>query len=216
MPPTLTSRVPSRTLLRFLKSQSDAAFSIHGSPCSPAADDTIVCRRARVTYFLNEVNTRFFTTTIRPTRSSVAARHQPKRVGTLSNKPLRYKFCTTTATRKLFEPKSSNEPTWQERVWGTSAKKGAKPLKPDDLPAHDDFDHGSSMFTSRRVLSAKAALEPRLRCTEVDEHGKVILVDGEFKKTELIAKVRCVAPFFLRQSHLYTSIPYTALLDSSV
>jgi len=52
------------------------------------------------------------------------------------------------------------------------------------------------MFTSRRVLSAKAALEPRLRCTEVDEQGKVILKDGEFKKTELIAKVRCVASLF--------------------
>jgi len=37
-------------------------------------------------------------------------------------------------------------------------------------------------------MAAKAALEPRLRCTEVDEYGKVILVDGEFKKTELIAK----------------------------
>jgi len=46
------------------------------------------------------------------------------------------------------------------------------------------------MFTNRRMMAAKAALEPRLRCTEVDENGKVILVDGEFKKTELIAKVR--------------------------
>ena len=45
------------------------------------------------------------------------------------------------------------------------------------------------MFNGRRAMAAKAALEPRLRCTEVDEHGKVILVDGEFKKTELIAKV---------------------------
>ncbi|TEA20414.1 Mitochondrial inner membrane magnesium transporter mrs2 [Colletotrichum sidae] len=44
------------------------------------------------------------------------------------------------------------------------------------------------MFNNRRVLTAKAALEPRLRCTEVDENGEVILVDGEFKKTELIAK----------------------------
>ncbi|RYP06867.1 hypothetical protein DL764_002915 [Monosporascus ibericus] len=40
----------------------------------------------------------------------------------------------------------------------------------------------------RRQLSQKAALEPRLRCTEVDEHGNVILVDGEFKKSELIAR----------------------------
>lgn len=44
------------------------------------------------------------------------------------------------------------------------------------------------MFNSRRVMTAKAALEPMLRCTEVDENGKAILTDEEFKKTELIAK----------------------------
>ncbi|KAJ6444113.1 inner membrane magnesium transporter MRS2 [Purpureocillium lavendulum] len=100
-------------------------------------------------------------------------------------------FCTTTIARKSADPqdpKSAREPTWQERLWGSSARKGVKPLKPDDLPSHDDFEHGSSMFNSRRMMAAKAALEPRLRCTEVDENGKVILVDGEFKKTELIAK----------------------------
>lgn len=89
--------------------------------------------------------------------------------------------------------KPEREPTWQERLWGRPARKGAKPLKPDDLPSHVDFETGSSMFNSRRVLAAKAALEPRLRCTEVDENGKVILVDGEFKKSELIAKVRTAA-----------------------
>ncbi|PHH67777.1 hypothetical protein CDD83_6423 [Cordyceps sp. RAO-2017] len=62
-------------------------------------------------------------------------------------------------------------------------------MQPDDLPPRDDLTApGSFMFNSRRVLTAKAALEPRLRCTEVDEDGKVILIDGEFKKTELIAK----------------------------
>ncbi|PHH52079.1 Mitochondrial inner membrane magnesium transporter MRS2 [Ceratocystis fimbriata CBS 114723] len=44
------------------------------------------------------------------------------------------------------------------------------------------------MFNPRRTLTAKAALEPRLRCTEVDENGEVSLTDSEFKKTELIAK----------------------------
>ena len=42
-------------------------------------------------------------------------------------------------------------------------------------------------MTARR---AKAALEPVLRCTEVDEKGEAILTDGAFKKSELIAKVR--------------------------
>ena len=36
---------------------------------------------------------------------------------------------------------------------------------------------------------AKPVNELKLRCTEFDENGKVTLVNGEFKKSELIAKV---------------------------
>ncbi|CAK7266882.1 magnesium ion transporter [Sporothrix epigloea] len=62
-------------------------------------------------------------------------------------------------------------------------------LLPGDLPDPDTgAEFASVMFNARRLQTAKAALEPRLRCTEVDEYGEVILVDGEFKKTELIAK----------------------------
>lgn len=62
-------------------------------------------------------------------------------------------------------------------------------LLPGDLPDHGaGAEFASVMFNARRLQTAKAALEPRLRCTEVDENGEVILVDGEFKKTELIAK----------------------------
>ncbi|KAI9904044.1 hypothetical protein N3K66_000573 [Trichothecium roseum] len=103
-------------------------------------------------------------------------------------------FSTTGLARKLVDSGAERKAaaaaaaSWQERLWGRGAKKGAKPLKPNDLPEHEGGEPGASMFTSRRTLAAKAALEPRLRCTEVDEHGRVILVDGEFKKTELIAK----------------------------
>ncbi|KAG5974350.1 magnesium ion transporter [Claviceps digitariae] len=200
-PPLLTSPVPSRTLLRFLKSQSDAAFSAHGgSHRSSVMYGTSVCRRARATYSVNGVKTRSFITKAPPRPipicSGFSARqhHQPmtarQRLSLPAPKPLgeAHYFHTTTTARKQPESKSKQNLTWQERLWGSGAKKGSKPLKPRDLPAHDDFEHTSSMFTSRRVLSAKAALEPRLRCTEVNENGKVILVDGEFKKTELIAK----------------------------
>ncbi|KAI1460032.1 cora-domain-containing protein [Annulohypoxylon moriforme] len=90
---------------------------------------------------------------------------------------------------------SSNRPptkcqqTWRDKLWGFGTRKKGKPLEPDDLP--NDADRGpdnNSMFNTRRQLSQKAALEPRLRCTEVDENGDVILVDGEFKKSELIAR----------------------------
>ncbi|OTA73642.1 hypothetical protein M434DRAFT_402726 [Hypoxylon sp. CO27-5] len=77
--------------------------------------------------------------------------------------------------------------TLRERLWGFGASKSAKPLEPDDLPDAESGDT-NSMFNTRRQLSQKAALEPRLRCTEVDENGNVILVDGEFKKSELIAR----------------------------
>ncbi|KID72535.1 Mitochondrial inner membrane magnesium transporter MRS2 [Metarhizium brunneum] len=193
MQPALPSPVPSRNLLRFLKLQSDAAFLAHGRPNSLVAAGARVCRRARASGSLNSLGARSFSSLPttpggqRHVGSGLRAVKYPLRNGS-PTKSASLGFSTTAAGRKLFEPKSSNEPTWQEKLWGTSAKKGPKLLKPDDLPVHDDFEHGSSMFTSRRALAAKAALEPRLRCTEVDENGKVILVDGEFKKTELIAK----------------------------
>lgn len=70
---------------------------------------------------------------------------------------------------------------------GLRARRAGPPLEPDDLP-EVDHEGTNSMFNTRRQLSKKAASEPRLRCTEVDENGNVILVDGEFKKSELIAK----------------------------
>lgn len=44
------------------------------------------------------------------------------------------------------------------------------------------------MFSLGRHISAKAAAQPKLRCTEFDENGNVVLASGEFKKSELIAK----------------------------
>lgn len=56
----------------------------------------------------------------------------------------------------------------------------------DDILSMEE--QAGSIFP-RRALTAKAALDPRLRCTEVDGNGDVIMVDGELKKSELIAKV---------------------------
>ncbi|KAI0019908.1 cora-domain-containing protein [Xylariomycetidae sp. FL0641] len=86
------------------------------------------------------------------------------------------------------KPNSQCKPKWTERLWGLGTRRLANPLQPDDLPSEDGEGEAPSMFNTRRQLSQKAALEPRLRCTEVDEHGKTILVDSEFKKSELIAR----------------------------
>lgn len=67
-----------------------------------------------------------------------------------------------------------------------------RPLKGVDVAYDDGVD--ASMYTLGRTMSAKAANEQKLRCTEFDENGNVVLVNGEFKKSELIAKVW--RPFF--------------------
>ncbi|KAF4630934.1 hypothetical protein G7Y89_g7204 [Cudoniella acicularis] len=66
---------------------------------------------------------------------------------------------------------------------------GGRPLRPDDLPSCGRDDSGdTSVFSLGRAVSAKAAAQPKLRCTELDENGNVALASGEFKKSELIAK----------------------------
>lgn len=64
-------------------------------------------------------------------------------------------------------------------------------LRPSDLPIGPIMEdgHEGNMFATGRSLAMKATNEPRLRCTELDGNGNVTLVNGEFKKSELIAKV---------------------------
>lgn len=76
-------------------------------------------------------------------------------------------------------------PRWRDWLFGPSQKRRQQ-LKEDDLRLQ--MEESGSIF-QRRSLASKAALDPRLRCTEVAGNGEVIMVDGELKKSELIAKV---------------------------
>ncbi|KAI9880754.1 MAG: magnesium ion transporter [Pleopsidium flavum] len=85
---------------------------------------------------------------------------------------------------------SSNQP-WLRRLWELKGRSGQTALRPDDLPPLTGFLDGgaeTSMFNLGRSLAGKASNELKLRCTEFDENGNVTLVNGEFKKSELIAK----------------------------
>lgn len=208
----MAAPVPSRSLLRFLRTQSETAFfaaapsSLRGVRASSGAR---LCARVR-TY---TTDAQKCTATSSPETAANQQQQQtialeaslwpfgrppqkqPQPQHAQQIKTAEREFSSSQAPAGWYKRPTGerNDPasTWQERLWGLAARRGAKPLKPDDLPGHDDFEHGS-MFNSRRVMTAKAAAEPRLRCTEVDENGQVILVDGEFKKSELIAKVRDV------------------------
>ncbi|GAB7346633.1 hypothetical protein MBLNU459_g1770t1 [Dothideomycetes sp. NU459] len=74
-------------------------------------------------------------------------------------------------------------PHWA-RPWQRVRQKPAGPLQPNDLPSASSFLDGD---TSLGRLS-KPTNELSLRCTEFDGNGNVTLVNGAFKKSELIAK----------------------------
>ncbi|KAH8811522.1 hypothetical protein F5884DRAFT_668356 [Xylogone sp. PMI_703] len=95
--------------------------------------------------------------------------------------------CENSWTTLRSASTESSKLAWHRRLWGSRTKNGGGPLRPDDLPARGR-DDGTSVFSLGRAISPKAANEPRLRCTEFDENGNVVLVNGEFKKSELIAK----------------------------
>ncbi|KAH9235221.1 hypothetical protein K456DRAFT_1761259 [Colletotrichum gloeosporioides 23] len=195
MPPPLRTPVPSTSLLRFLRSQTETSSVFGPGRCAalrpgqarPAAHNQ-QCPAKRTP----RTGVRSITTTC---KGPELLRTSPRRPELVTLRATRKRsgativsFSTTCMRRDACGDESSApRRTWKERLWGMKGRGGAKPLQPNDLPAHDDGEAGS-MFNNRRILAAKAALEPRLRCTEVDETGEVILVDGEFKKTELIAK----------------------------
>ncbi|PGH11394.1 hypothetical protein AJ79_04895 [Helicocarpus griseus UAMH5409] len=76
------------------------------------------------------------------------------------------------------------------RMLGLKVPEHERGLRSNDLPAGPILEdgHEGNMFSSGRSLALKATNEPRLRCTELDGNGDVTLVNGEFRKSELIAK----------------------------
>ena len=75
------------------------------------------------------------------------------------------------------------------RLWKQRERKEKPYLKQSDLPPLPSFLDDVGGTSLGRNKPGKAGNELKLRCTEFDSEGKVTLMDGEFKKTELIAKV---------------------------
>lgn len=96
---------------------------------------------------------------------------------------------------RLFSTSSRKHLPTIRQLLGLNPKTPPAHICPSDLPPRTWPVEDGGLFNFPRI-AAKAINEPRLRCTELDEHGNVTLVNGEFKKTELIAKVRSylVAP----------------------
>ena len=205
---SLRPPVPSAGLLRFLRSQSEnlsffnpnnalasgpgpgPGHDLRNSWCAAKRRAQEYARCSQGSISGRRASLQASIVNLQSMIRSRSARSPPK----LRDKDLRLLASHATTIDARYSSSTQNpsscKPTWKTRLWGSGARKGTKPLEPDDLPSQDgDGDH-ISMFNTPRQLRKKAALEPRLRCTEVDENGNVILIDGEFKKSELIARVR--------------------------
>lgn len=104
-----------------------------------------------------------------------------------ARRPWRLSEQRTHATAFRGFGSSANNLRWQ-RPWLQARQKKTGPLQPNDLPPLTSFldDEGTSTTLGRIV---KPTNELRMRCTEFDGDGNVTLVNGAFKKSELIAKV---------------------------
>lgn len=196
---------PSATLLRFLKSQSEGlcffsanprgfAFD-HAAPriaeSSPRSASSHYTSKARSMSTIAStpaviessfLNLDFFwsrTSSSLPRASSVFHRSR-QRLANLRPAVL------YGAQRSA----STDNGSWLLGLWAKK-QKTSRPLQSDDLPLGSFLEDGGEapMFNLGRNMSPKSANEAKLRCTEFDENGNVVLVNGEFKKSELIAKV---------------------------
>jgi magnesium transporter len=80
--------------------------------------------------------------------------------------------------------------TSRNNVWGIfGAKKPQQPPTPRAYtsPLSNVMDDSGSLNSLGRHM--RSANELKMRCTELDENGHVTMVSGEFKKSELTAKV---------------------------
>lgn len=193
----LSAPVPSPAVLRFLKIQTEslrffsAATSSTSSSSSPCSAQQARISRSRKTSLQDDGRWH----SRAPSGSTVVAYSCRNRVlveGCASKRTL-HNSCFSSVSRSSGQSLSSDSAssrrnissTAPNRYWFYKEKPAVKPLQPDDLPPLAGFlDDNASLG---RVI--KPTNELKLRCTEFDENGNVVLVNGEFKKSELISKV---------------------------
>lgn len=150
--------VPSTSLLRFLRTQLDAPTPATSLPCA-------LNRRLYPSWQSRAIRT----STASHTSSLGCTNHD--RIPTRSHTQAR-PFTSSSQLREGF---------WRKLRPSRSPPKN---LRPDDLPTLPGFLDDSVGLG--RIVKPNNSL--KLRCTEFDENGNVTLVNGEFRKSELIAK----------------------------
>ena len=174
---------PSTSLLRFLRSQLDTQTLTHPSHRSSTANRyktstapaplTRTCRA--------NIHTSAWTRSpVQHPLSTPSSSSRARSVANYNRQP--------QSSRPFSVSPTSREGFWR-RLRPQSSNTGSRKLLQDDLPPLPGFLDDSAGLGGRKI---KPSNELKLRCTEFDENGNVTLVNGEFRKSELIAKVRYV------------------------
>ncbi|KAL8998980.1 MAG: hypothetical protein Q9169_002086 [Polycauliona sp. 2 TL-2023] len=189
---------PSPSLLRYLRVQAEDTCFFSPNPG--------VSQR-RFTSKLNKLlhctprrsfppSTRTFATSQRHQATVEASflsfdffQHPPRNNKPLAQDPIAKSPSTSPQerTRSPIRHASTDDRPFLRRLW-QNKRTGHPTLKDGDLPPLPSFLDEANGTSLGRSKAGKAANELRLRCTEINENGDVTLVNGEFKKSELIAK----------------------------
>ena len=210
--PLKPTAVPSSSLLRFLRSQSD--YFTANSSSSPSLRSKSSTPRGK-TSKPRQCSARGAWWTLRgsswthlapaPCRATVEAScfwtlpsssssSSPRR-GTGSDKFVRLSELSPFRGSGARALSTKGRPLLR-RLFDFKKNKAAEAAKASRTSSPALIDDGTeTSFNIGRGLVSKATNELRLRCTEFDKNGNVTLVNGEFRKSELIAKV-CFCFFF--------------------
>lgn len=191
----LRPSVPSVSLLRFLRSQSDSVSSLTPSTCVRSSGGKTYRRpsfRRNASSWTHADSTPCRVTPpsdlfVKPTMSPNGSGSRRRPSPGLNTPP---KLCVPSGCVPSRNSSSSSRPLLR-RLFELRKKKTAESKlnrSPQGPVLLDEKTEPN--YTIARGLAAKASNELRLRCTEFDSNGNVTLVNGEFKKSELIAKVR--------------------------
>lgn len=168
-----TPTAPSRSLLRFLRAQSDSVFI--GTSLNPLRAS---CRHLSTSS----------PQSLRKKTSPLDDQWQPFREPCKALPPPRYHPPTPPQARSA-STESHKSSFWRRWLRHRDAAARSKiPPNPPASPSSYD-DTSAQLFNLSRALSRHSSgAELKLRCTEFDANGSVTLVSGEFRKSELIAK----------------------------
>lgn len=181
----LKQSAPSAPLLRFLRSQS--GFVIGSSACARPRT-RVPCHEA-----LTTGSSRRSSSWTRPDKPRACTNLDGGGLATshARSKPVLLPATSGSITSTRYA--STKSRPFLRRLFDLKRSKAAEAKNTGNQgPALID-EGNEGIFNIGRGLAAKASNELRIRCTEFDMNGNVTLVNGEFRKLELIAKV-CIGP----------------------